>query len=313
MSTSLLVHAQDLPGILTDALAEKYNLVDYWSLTPTDLASRSDEFTVLLTNGEDTVTRQEIESLPNLECIVDFGVGFDGIDIEAARDNNVVVSNTPGVLTDDVSDFGIALMFALARQIPDATRFAAQGEWEKGDYPWTTKVSGAKVGIVGLGRIGSEIARKASAFNMEVSYTDIAAKPDVPYTFVEDLVSLAREAQFLIVAAPGGSQTSSLISADVLSALGPEGFLINIARGTVVDQDALTTAIQDGTVAGAALDVLANEPLVPEELIGRPNVIVTPHMASATTSTRARMAQLVSDNVDAWINERKLVTPVPIE
>lgn len=310
MKTQLLQHAF-LPEILTEALSQDYELVDYHSLTPEELDARAEDFTVLLTNGEDTVDRALIESLPHLEFIADFGVGFDGIDLRAAGDHGVAVSNTPGVLTDDVADLALGLILSVARQIPAAEEFIAEGGWQADSYRWTRKVSGSRIGIIGLGRIGSAVARRAAAFDMEISYTDRAALPGVEYSFVEDIHELARRSDFLVVCAPGGDSTRGLIDAGVLEALGSEGYLVNVARGAVVDEPALVQAIEDGAIAGAALDVFAHEPAVPAALQGRPNVVVTPHMASATWQTRREMSRLVKENVDAWLGSHTLVTPVP--
>lgn len=309
MATRLLQHAS-LPEILTDALSQKYELVDYFDLTSDQLTQNAEEFTVLLTNGEDTVGRDLIESLPNLELIADFGVGYDGIDLEAAREHHVAVSNTPGVLTADVADLVIALILSVARQVPAAEQFITQGDWTRGSYPWTTKVSGSRLGIVGLGRIGSAVAHRAAAFDMEISYTDRGPIQGARYTFVDGIHELARNSDFLVVCAPGGNATKNLVDASVLEALGKSGYLVNIARGTVVDEDALIRAITEGTIAGAALDVFAHEPKVPAELLGLPNVVVTPHLASATWQTRREMARLVEENVNSWLDRHELVTPV---
>lgn len=311
MTTPLLQHAS-LPEILTDRLGRSYQLVDYSALSEQELADRAGEFRILLTNGEDVVDRALIESLPALECIADFGVGYDGIDIQAAADHGVAVSNTPGVLTEDVADLAIGLMIATARQIPAANRFVSDGRWNDGAFPWTKKVSGAPIGIVGFGRIGQAIAERAGAFGMPVGYTDRADLGVDGATFFPDILSLARASEFLIVCAPGGATTRRLIDTTVLDAVGPEGILVNISRGTNIDESALVDAVLHGHIGGVALDVFEDEPNVPTELLGRPNVVLTPHMGSATWSTRRKMADLVADNVDAWASSRSLVTPVPL-
>ena len=308
-----LLQQASLPELLIERLEQTYELVPLATLTPDLLAAQAKDFRVLLTNGEAVVGRALIESLPNLELIADFGVGYDGIDLAAARQQGVVVSNTPGVLTDDVADLALALLLAVSRRIPAAQAFIEQGDWAGGSFPWTRKVSGAHLGIVGLGRIGTSIARRAQAFDMVIGYTDREPKPGVPYEFHPSLLDLAEYSDFLVVSSPGGAGTSALIDKEVLKALGPDGYLVNISRGTVVDQEALVAAIADGTIAGAALDVFAHEPDVPAGLLGRPNVVVTPHMASATWQTRAEMCRLVADNVDSWFARKTLVTPVPTD
>lgn len=309
MGIPLLQHAF-LPRILTDELRKRYELVDAQSLGPEEFGRRRSDFTVLLTNGEDVVDRELIESLPNLQLIADFGVGYDGIDVAAASARGIAVSNTPGVLTDDVSDLAIGLLLSVARQIPAAGRFIEDGRWRTDAYPWTTKVSGASLGIVGLGRIGRAVAHKAQAFDLRVSYTDRAPLDGVAYPFLPDAESLAGHTDFLVVCAPGGDATRKLIDERVIAAVGPQGILVNVARGSIVDEKALVRAVVEGRIGGVGMDVFADEPNVPPQLLHRANVVVTPHMASATWATRREMARLVARNVDAWVGSHRLVTPV---
>ncbi|VFZ23369.1 2-hydroxyacid dehydrogenase [Klebsiella variicola] len=299
-----------LPDALTAELARRYHLVELTALTDADFRALAGTFTVLITNGEASVTRELIASLPALELIAVFGVGYDGVDVQAAAEHQVRVSHTPGVLTDDVADLALGLMLATSRQIVAAHKFIEAGEWAAGGFPWTQKVSGSRVGIVGMGRIGQAIARRCEGFAMQIAYHDRKRLPALNYAWREDLLTLAEESDFLVICTPGTAANQGLINQPVLAALGEKGILINISRGSVIDEPALVAALESGIIAGAGLDVFSHEPAVPAGLLQRSNVVVTPHMASATWSTRAAMAQLVLDNVACWAEKKALVTPV---
>ena len=299
-----------LPDALTAELARRYHLVELTALTDADFRALAGTFTVLITNGEATVTRELIASLPALELIAVFGVGYDGVDVQAAAEHQVRVSHTPGVLTDDVADLALGLMLATSRQIVAAHKFIEAGEWAAGGFPWTQKVSGSRVGIVGMGRIGQAIARRCEGFAMQIAYHDRKRLPALNYAWREDLLTLAAESDFLVICTPGTAANQGLINQPVLAALGEKGILINISRGSVIDEPALVAALESEIIAGAGLDVFSHEPAVPAGLLQRSNVVVTPHMASATWSTRAAMAQLVLDNVACWAEKKALVTPV---
>ena len=307
--TPLLQHAP-LPEMLLDTLRQDHEIVDFHTLSAAEFAARASEFEVLMTNGEDTVTRERIQSLPALGLIANFGVGYDGIDLQAAHEHGVQVSNTPDVLTDDVADLAIGLLLAASRQIPAAQHFLESGAWADGGYSWTRKVSGSRLGIVGMGRIGQAIARRASAFDMPIRYFSRHLKPALPHGFEPSLVELATWADALIVCVPGGKETNGLINTGILRALGPRGFLVNVGRGSVVDEAALIRVLNAGELGGAGLDVFADEPGVPEELQGLPNVVLTPHMGSATWQTREAMSELVVENVRAFERGQRLATPV---
>jgi hydroxypyruvate reductase len=261
--------------------------------------------------GESKVPGSLISQLPALKVISVFGVGYDGIDTQTAIEKGVGVSHTPDVLTDDVADLAIGLLISVCRGITVADQHVRQGAWPKGLLPLAKKVSGSRLGIVGLGRIGKAIARRAAAFDMTISYTARSPKGDVPYTFYPSAEKLAEQVDFLIVITPGGAATQHLINAQVLKALGPQGYLINVARGSVVDQEALIEALTHGTIAGAGLDVFANEPHVPEALWAMKNVVLTPHIASGTVQTRQAMADLAFANMQAGLAGKPLLTPVP--
>lgn len=261
-------------------------------------------------NGESKVPASLIEQLPALEIISVFGVGYDGVDVGAAQARGIPVTNTPDVLTDDVADLGMALVLSIARRIPQADKFVRANSWTQGPLPLTRKVSGARLGLVGLGRIGQAIANRAESFGMSVAYTTRHQKADSSYTYFPSAAALAAAVDFLLVITPGGVGTRGLINADVLNALGPKGFLINVARGSVVDQAALVHALQNNVIAGAALDVFEDEPNVPEVLRAHENVVLTPHMASATWETRRAMADLAFGNLRAHFSGKPLLTPV---
>ena len=301
-----------LPPFMMDALHEAYTVHDRTHLEdPAAFALAAPRIRAVAANGEAKVPRGLIEQLPQLGIISVFGVGYDGVDVTAARERQVPVTNTPDVLSDDVADLAVGLLLSVARRIPQADRFVRDGEWLKGPITLARKVTGARVGIVGLGRIGKAIARRLAAFDMEIAYTARSAKADVPYRFFSTPEALAREVDFLVVITPGGAATKGLIDGAVLRALGPQGYLVNVARGTVVNQADLVQALKDGVIAGAGLDVFENEPEVPEALRQMDNVVLTPHMASATRQTRQAMADLAVGNLKAYFAGQPLLTPVP--
>jgi lactate dehydrogenase-like 2-hydroxyacid dehydrogenase len=279
-------------------------------LTDEQLKEIAPSVRAIAANGEAKVPREFMARFPALEIVSVFGVGYDGVDVPAARERGIHVTHTPDVLTDDVADLAIALMLAVARNVVRADRFARSGEWKNGPFPFTTKVSGARLGIVGLGRIGEAIARRAAAFDMDIAYHN-RSKKDVPHTYFGDIKSLAAAVDFLVMITPGGAGTRALVDAEVLEALGPKGFLINVARGSVVDQTALIAALKEGRIAGAGLDVFENEPHIPAELAALDNVVLTPHMASGTLVTRTAMADLAFGNLQAHFSGKPVLTPVP--
>ena len=300
-----------LPDALTWELSQRYDLYDLALLSDTELQAVASEIAVVITNGEAVVTREFINTLPALKLIAVFGVGYDGVDVAAARDAGVDVTHTPGVLTDDVADLAMGLMLAVSRKIVAAQKFIEQAGWQNSGFQWTRKVSGKRLGILGMGRIGQAIARRAAAFDMEISYSDRQKNNAGKRIYIPDLTALAQDREDLMVCAPGGEGSISLINDSVLEALGAEGILINISRGSVVDEDALIAALENNTIAGAALDVFAHEPHVPVSLQKRDNVVITPHMASATWDERREMSRLVLENIEARIAGLPLVTPVP--
>jgi D-3-phosphoglycerate dehydrogenase len=256
--------------------------------------------------------RALIAALPKLEVISVFGVGTDNVDLAAAHEHNVPVTNTPGILTDEVADLAIGLMLASARQIVFADRYVRDGSWaSKGPVPLGRSVGGKTMGVLGLGGIGRAIADRGAAFRMRVIYSGPRRKPDAPYEYIADLVELARQSDYLMVACKGGPETRHLVSAAVIDALGPKGTLVNVARGSVVDERALIAALAEGRLGHAALDVFESEPRPSSELLKLPNAIVQPHHGSATIETRTAIGQLMIDNLSAHFGGRPLLTPVP--
>jgi lactate dehydrogenase-like 2-hydroxyacid dehydrogenase len=255
--------------------------------------------------------RALIATLPKLEVISVFGVGTDNVDLAAAREHNVPVTNTPGILTDEVADLAIGLMLASARQILFADRYVRDGSWaSKGPIPLGRSVGGKTMGVLGLGGIGRAIADRGAAFRMRVIYSGPRHKPDAPYEYVGDLIELARQSDYLMVACKGGPETRHLVSGAVIDALGQKGTLVNVARGSVVDEGALIQALIGGRLGYAALDVFESEPSPSPELLKLPTVIVQPHHGSATIETRTAIGQLMIDNLSAHFAGRPLLTPV---
>lgn len=267
---------------------------------------------VVVTGGRFGVSAALMDRLPALEAIVNFGVGYDTTDTVEARERGIALSNTPDVLNDCVADTALSLLLDVYRGISASDRYVRAGSWASGNFPLTTRFTGTRVGIVGLGRIGSAIAQRLQGFDCRISYHNRREIPGSPFPYVDSLVELARRSDALVVAAAGGPDSQKLISAEVLEALGPDGVLVNIARGSVVDEDALVAALTAGTIRGAGLDVFADEPNVPEELLDLDNVVLLPHLGSGTVETRADMRQLVLDNLSSWLENGTLLTPVKL-
>jgi len=274
------------------------------------LAARGAEFTAIVTSARFGATAELINALPNLKVISSFGVGYDTIDIAAAQARGIPVGYTPDVLNDCVADTAFGLIIDVARGFTASDRYTRRGDWLKAPFPLATKVSGKKLGILGLGRIGRTIARRASGFDMEIRYHNRKPVTDVSYGYAATLTELANWADFLVVAAAGGPETRGLISAEVLDELGPQGFIINIARGSVIDEVALVEALKTKRIAGAGLDVYVDEPRVPEALFALDNVVLLPHVGSGTHETRQAMGDLTLANLKAFFETGKLLTPV---
>ena len=249
-------------------------------------------------------------SFPKLEIVANLGVGYDHIDIAAARARGVMVTNTPGVLVDEVADAAMGLVLCAVRQLPQADPFVRRGEWTRGPFPLSASLKGRVLGVLGLGDIGRAIARRAEAFGLEIVYHNRSGSEDVPYAYAASPAELAQACDILVVAAPGGPQTSHIVEARVLEALGPQGILVNIARGSLVDTAALIAALQQGKIQTAALDVFETEPEVPVGLLAMPQVVLAPHIGSASLPTREAMAALVIENLLSWAAGAGAKTPV---
>lgn len=256
------------------------------------------------------VSASLMDKLPRLEIIANSGVGYDSIDVAEARARGIRVTNTPDVLNDAVAELAIGLMIALARRIPQSDRFVRDGQWLKRPSPSFAELNGKTVGVLGLGRIGKEIARRAQAMRMRVVYHGRNRQPDQPYSFYPDLVEMARDVDWLVVIAPGGKATDRIVSQEVLDALGPKGCLVSMARGSMVDQAALVERLVDGRLGGAALDVFQDEPEVPAALLELDNVVLSPHQGSKTVETRDKMGALLVANLLAHFAGEPLITPV---
>jgi lactate dehydrogenase-like 2-hydroxyacid dehydrogenase len=252
-----------------------------------------------------------IDACPNLELISSIGVGTDSHDVEYARKRGVRIANTPDVLNDDVANLAVLLLLAATRKLVAYDRYVRDGRWvREGDPPLTRGIAGRRIGIVGMGRIGRVIAEKLKVFHCEIAYFARHRRDEVPYSYYADLVELARNSAALIVIVPGGPETEKLIDRRVMDALGPDGTLINVARGSVVDEPALVAALQEGRLGAAGLDVFADEPTVPEALLAMDNVVLQPHQGSATIETRRAMGDMMLANLAALFEGRPLVSPL---
>jgi lactate dehydrogenase-like 2-hydroxyacid dehydrogenase len=262
--------------------------------------------------SSDRIGPELMSKLPKLEIVSTFAVGYDHVDVKWAAEHGVTVTNTPKVLNEEVADTAIGLILCTVREFPQAERFLRAGKWAKAGYPLTkATLRNRTVGMVGMGAIGQAIARRLDAMKVPVVYHSRRPAAGVSYRHYPTLVDMARDVDILVVITPGGPGTKNLINADVLKALGPDGILINMARGSVVDEPALIQALKDKTILMAGLDVYVNEPEVPPELIAMENVVLFPHLGSASVYTRTQMDQLVVDNIVAWAAGKGPLTPVP--
>ncbi|HHB82588.1 MAG TPA: 2-hydroxyacid dehydrogenase [Devosia sp.] len=271
------------------------------------LAGNGDKYRAIA--GAD-VSAEMMALMPNLEMISSFGVGYDSVDIAAAKARNIRVTNTPDVLNDAMAEITVGLMIALSRRLVEAHNFVVKGGWENAGFPLQSELRGKTVGIIGLGRIGKEIAARAQAMKMRVVYFGRTHQHDQPYVYYDDLKHMARDVDWLVAMTPGGAGTDKLVDAEILDALGEKGYFVNMARGSVVDQAALVAALENKKLAGAVLDVFADEPHVPDALKNMDNVVLSPHQGSATTQTRAAMGALVMANLAAFFADEPLLTQV---
>lgn len=301
-----------LPDAFCGRLREHFDCHEYARLDENRIKALAPDVRGIVATAESIVTRDLIASLPALEIISVLGVGYDGIDIAAAREHNVCVTHTPGVSTDDIADFAMALLLSAARHVVSADRFVRRGDWRVGRHPVTPRVFGGRLGIVGLGRIGRAVAVRALALGLSIAYTGRTPKSDVSYRWCEDVLTLATSVDYLVVCASGGVATRGLIDDAVLAALGPSGVLVNVARGSIVDEDALVEALRERKILAAGIDVFCDEPHVPDALLALDNVVLTPHMASTTEATVQAMSDLTFANLTAHFAGQTVLTPVVI-
>ncbi|MEY4495280.1 MAG: hypothetical protein RL744_344 [Pseudomonadota bacterium] len=252
---------------------------------------------------------QLLEKLPSVKMVATCGVGYDNLPLDYLKEKGIQASNTPGVLNDAVCELAIGMLFGLLRRIPQAHEFVKSSAWSKGLFTVTTTLAGKQVGIAGMGRIGQDLAKRLEPFKVKIAYTGPSRK-ELPYEYFPDIKSLANSSDILFLACPATPETEKMVDAQVLKALGPQGYLINIARGSVVDETALLVALQQKGIAGAALDVFENEPNPNPGFLNIDNVLLTPHIGSATSETRQLMTNLAIDNLEAFYNKKPLLTKV---
>jgi lactate dehydrogenase-like 2-hydroxyacid dehydrogenase len=306
---------EQMAPLVIDGVAKDFTLHKLWEAPDRDrlIGELSPRLRAIAAGGplHDRVDRALMARFPKLEMISSFGVGYDHVDAKWAGEHGIVVTNTPDVLTEEVADTALGLLLCTVRELPQAERYLRAGKWPDGEYRLTASLRGRRAGIVGLGRIGKAIARRLEAFGLPVSYHGRNAQPGVAYRHYADLVAMARDVDILIVITPGGAGTRHLINDQVLEALGSNGILVNVSRGSVVDQDALIAALKDRKILAAGLDVYAHEPHVPPELMAMEHIVLLPHVGSASEHTRDAMNQLVVDNLLAWAAGKPPLTPVP--
>lgn len=294
------------------ALEEKYDLYPLWQSRNKEefIARNAHTVRAIVTRGDLGADGALIRAFPHLEIIACYGVGTDAIDLAAARERGVRVTNTPDVLVGDVADLGIGLALAIMRNIPAADEFVRSGQWGRYSMPLVRRFFGCNLGIVGFGKIGRTIAKRAAAFDAVVGYFDVARNADSPHQFFPTLVDLAAWSDVLMVTLSGGESTRGLIDRNVLDALGPSGFLVNVSRGSVVDEAELLAALEANRIGGAGLDVFWHEPEIDQRFMKLTNTVLQPHHASATVETREEMGRLVCANLSAHFANQKLITPV---
>ena len=297
---------------VTDALLAAYGVHRWWDAPDRTrlLAEIGPRLRAVATDGHFGMPPEVLAAAPGLEIVASYGVGYDNIDIAACKARGIRVTNTPDVLNDAVAELAIGLMIALCRRIPQADAFVRAGSWPSGGFGLTGELTGAHAGILGLGRIGKEIARRCQAMRMRVSYHGRRQQPHEPYGYYPALEAMARDVDWLIVVAPGSPATRGIVSRAVLEALGPSGAFVNVARGALIDEPALVDCLLAGRLGGAALDVFADEPAVPPALLTLPNVVLSPHQGSATRKTRDAMGALVIRNLAAHFAGQPLPTAV---
>ena len=293
-------------------LDAKYKIHRLWEAKDKEafIASVAPNIRAIATRGELGADAKLIQSLPKLEIISCYGVGTDAINLAVAKQLNIRVTNTPDVLTEDVADIALGLLLSVARQIPQADRYVRDGHWAKDKFPLVTRFFGKTIGIIGMGRVGTAVAKRAAAFDMKIAYFNVRKREDLPYAFCSSLIELAKQSAFLVTTVAGGPSSEKMINAAVFEALGPDGIFVNVARGSAVDEAALLHALHNKSIRGAGLDVFWNEPNIDQRFMHLENVVLQPHHASGTVETRKAMGQLVRDNLAAHFAGGTLLTQV---
>ncbi|XXG68744.1 hypothetical protein AAC387_Pa06g1761 [Persea americana] len=297
---------------LEEELAKRFNLFRLWESSNKEefLKQNSNSIQAIVGNSSINADAETIEILPKLKIVSSFSVGLDRVDLDKCREKGIRVTNTPDVLTEDVADLAIGLILAVLRRLCECDRHVRKGLWKEWDFQLTTKFTGKSVGIVGLGRIGLAIAKRAEAFSCPISYYSRSEKPGSKYKCYPNIIDLAANSQVLVIACPLTEETRHIINREVIEALGPKGVLVNIGRGPLVDEPELVSALLEGRLGGAGLDVFEHEPDVPEQLFGLDNVVLLPHVGSGTWETGKDMADLVVGNLEAYFLNKPLLTPV---
>lgn len=301
-----------MSAYLEQELEKRFNLFKLWTIPHKTqfIKDHATSIRAVIGNAFSGADAEMIETLPKLEIVASFSVGLDRVDLKKCKEKGIRVTNTPDVLTDDVADLAIGLALAVMRRLCECDRYVRSGQWKKGDYKLTTKFTGKTVGIIGMGRIGKAVAKRAEAFSCPIVYFSRTEKPDLKFKYYPSVVELASNCDVLVVACPLTEETRHIINREVIDALGPKGVLINIGRGPHVDEPELVSALLEGRLGGAGLDVYQNEPEVPEQLFGLENVVLLPHVGSGTVETRNAMADLVIGNLEAHFLNKPLLTPV---
>ena len=308
MSKDIML-VSSVPTFMMNDLQQEYVLHDHAHILDPEAFTKVTAFVGVGSTAK--VDRKLLAMFPNVKMISIFGVGYDGIDVAAVQERGIRVTHTPDVLTDDVADLAMGLILSIGRRIPQSDKFVRNGDWVSEPFTMTHKVTGTRLGVVGLGRIGQAIAKRAAAFDMSIAYTGRRAKTNAPFRYYPTASELAANSDYLVVAVPGGDDTKNMINAQVLKALGPKGIVVNIARGSVIDQTALLQALKDKSIAGAGLDVFWDEPNIDPQFFKLQNVVLTPHNGSNTHETRRAMADLALANLKAFFEERPLLTLIP--
>ena len=305
----VIAQLQPMSETIETQLHAKFDVIQVW-IQPQLAGDRANSVRGIVSGGHTKVDSALLTAFNQAEIVASFGVGYDHIDAATAAKRGVVVTNTPDVLSGEVADLAIGLLIATIRQIPQAERYIRDGHWQEGAFPLTASLRDRKVGILGLGRIGKAIAKRLSGFDIPVSYHGRQQQPDIDLQYHPTLAAMAEDVDVLMIAIPGGAGTKHMITRDVIDLVGPDGVIVNVGRGSVIDEQALMAALSEGAIGAVGLDVFDNEPIVPDEILRHPRSVVLPHIGSASVRTRNAMGQLVVDNLVSWFGGSGPLTPV---